>query len=1256
MAINSRLIQINDWALLEFDYLTDVISTSDSNFYVINNKYKNYNQIISEDSSYKLTGNVLDYSVSQLGNRKFVAQDRDIATPYLEFDSVNLPKTEIKNLTNLNWNVKYDTVRLHILSGYNFDNSDGIIIEILYPEKNKIKKTVISQYLHLKGESNIKFSSKSLYIAGRFFDKYLEFKIPSLAWLVNEFESNIENTNEELSYYMTSDNSGFDTEGLIYFNIYDIESRNLNNGHEYLTTSNVYESSLTQQDQYSNLSCIIKESEEFDYFEYYPMWEGGFINDYIGALNAVKGNYIVIHELVVYEQIGFDETITDKITTLQEYNFDTPSLFRPVIKNSDVAYSFSIDYIMRLTDRNSGSQIIRRSSLTSTNPKKYGKKLLKLNINEQLTPHRIVNKLTKGQTINIAKLEKTKKIEKILYPIFFEKTNISTSITKLFINDNTLLPDELYQQDIIFGQSQGLILISPFDNFFKFKLYKINNNSITSFSINDIEDIDIIFTDSKNKNISRISKYIYKDINSYDELLFKIPSQEAQKILQNENGLFYINHRTKNLIRAKISLQFYGDIRGKEVLIPYKEFSTKSENDTISVFVNNKQYDIQKRLLTTIEIIPNGNSGEETIIYNGKWSSVTEYDKYLNYINTLKNNDLSIKIASLKEKEFELNNTKLKLDAKEVEITNRENRLKNLELSLGIRQKEVDSIILEAQKKQKEIDSKNNQLSLKEKELLNLQKDININNTKSLSDLEKYFKDILKEVETIKKSNINDNRPTTTTNNSDNNTNNNANSNNTTNNTNNNKQGTQGIQGIQSNNRTKNLNDKVSNYDSNNINKTKLTIPIVKITDIPFDNKNDFSHNINKMLVPIWNNSVSNPKNNINSTTDINNIININTINTSSYTVHYELYLMKDGKTTAKLPIKITDINNKSIKEYKDIFNKFISDNRSKSGYNFISHKSESIDFSLIDKLDITWSIHNNSNINNGNIKQKVTIYKIISPKKINSSEYTTGNLSIDSIYKNDIELEIIKDSLYDTGKKEYENNKKSIASVYYNWVNSNTLETYTKEIIINNINTTNSSSTEILYSDIKFKNYHIYGIFNDLIIELQKYTKQELNFGIIQDNININNNPFKFDSLPVAFEKVLNNPTQYRGVIGDIYANTILKIKNSLSDITNIINYINNTSSNNSYEKTSMFVQLKARNGTIGYLPLQEAKIYINDVNEYKDYNLNSMNTIYNKSYPSQSKIQLNSVTFDLLNFYELTDYVFNLNKGTTYSLFGNR
>lgn len=532
MAITSRYVQLSNWALLEYVYESEAITTTLAKTWLIENKYINTNVFLNGNESLMVTENVLDTTSNNMTNMNIWSYNNvDAAIPIINNDS-NL----ILSQTALGApDVQYDTVKIHLIAGFNFDLLDGFILKISVEEKSG-RFVDLTNYTFLKGQDkHINFNSSPIILGDRIYDRYVDVKIPSLKWI----QETAADANSFSKIY-TSDSFGFVYNPLINATLFEIKkSKNIAGGNVEFETSNEYPVSFLPQDTYSSFTAVIEEPTNADYFELYGLWEGQFMEDYIADLNSVGGNWSLIHSYTINEQIGPDIIKTADVTQFQNDNFDQPLLVRPVILNSAIAFSFSIDYTLRLYNSNDGTQIIRKSSITSYEPKKYGKQLEKINVNREFTPTKIYNKIAGSGDINLSSdlfqqnlLGSQPQLVEKYIPTYYSHDSISVSVKENEAGNFG---------SVIYGQSKAWILLNEFDNILRFKLYEKDNAGATQeLELPGTSDIKIAFT-LKDENKVYISRNTETSLDiTSGEIEFKIPSKTAKSILSNSNKSFYI--------------------------------------------------------------------------------------------------------------------------------------------------------------------------------------------------------------------------------------------------------------------------------------------------------------------------------------------------------------------------------------------------------------------------------------------------------------------------------------------------------------------------------------------------------------------------------------------------------------------------------------------------------------------------------------------------------------------------------------------
>lgn len=593
MAATSSYIQISDYAVIEYIYSSEIITTTKAKTLRLFNNYNKQYQFLNSATATQLTGNVLDYSAVRIGPEasRFGYLDIDTVSPIIQVDS-NIQVTDVTNL--LLPTQKYDTVRLHILSGYDFPGLDGIILQISWDQWNIEgkggKPFIAASQVYLKGEERLAFNPTPIFLGDRLFDRYLEFKLPSLAEVNFDYWNSPASPNS-FGYQYTFDNVGFQRESQIHAELFEIVTTETTSGNRYFNTGTDYSTSFNQQDLYSYISAVVQENPEYDYIEYYPTWNGQFLEDYIGLLNAGGGDWVVINQLEVYEQLGAQFYNTFSMTSLQEKNLNQPAVFRPVIRNAGIAISYSVEYTMRLLNKANNQEIIRKATWSSTNPKKYGEQLEKINVLEGFRPIKVYNKV-----VQMSEGGLTNSVQYLGSPTIMTQNvyiNSYYDVNYISVDSTTDLSNTLGQT--VYPQGTNYIFINRFDNYVKFKIFtksadKKQDVALDLASTGMNIKLAFIYDDQ-----SKIYLDPEQDMQAADpgagEVLFRIDDSISTKLLYQTSMMYYIVNKNE---------------KGDEVLIYSGKYADQKDRMQIMEAMNNST------MVTTVASSPSAPTTADT--------------------------------------------------------------------------------------------------------------------------------------------------------------------------------------------------------------------------------------------------------------------------------------------------------------------------------------------------------------------------------------------------------------------------------------------------------------------------------------------------------------------------------------------------------------------------------------------------------------------------------------------------------------------
>lgn len=430
---------------------------------------------------------------------------------------------------------EHDTIKVHIVSGYNFDDISGFLLQVraLDTSANLVDLSNFTWINQVNGTDVLKFSSNALSLGGKFYDKYVEFKVPSVQELGGD---NTAGLPAALGIAALSD---------VYLTYSTITSIDNN---IYIVNEQI-DVQLPVTSAADNFNCFIAESTSGDYIEYYAIWDQTIIGETMADIesgrirlytsNNPNDNYeefvnqygvgtakwVIMHELYVYEHIpGGSSLLTQKFVFTQEEGFNDPNWFRPVIKNADIVSSYSIDYVCRLTNRMDGSQIIRKASFSSTNPKKYGRYFTKLNI-DNVIPYKVFNRLAaeKPNVINNPVLPPQVQFVKL----FYDTTNV------LLDTENTVYP-----------QGTGPLFLKNTTATYSFSFKRLNTEKTDpteeNVDLSGAFDYSLVFVTDDDTKITIPPTYSTNMSTVLGRLEFKVTQKQAQTLLGQTNNSYSI--------------------------------------------------------------------------------------------------------------------------------------------------------------------------------------------------------------------------------------------------------------------------------------------------------------------------------------------------------------------------------------------------------------------------------------------------------------------------------------------------------------------------------------------------------------------------------------------------------------------------------------------------------------------------------------------------------------------------------------------
>lgn len=626
----SKYVQLTSYLVMEYMYAdqpnpetynVNTGSTTVSYDKLINgiivgtdNQPTNEVQIFNQTQNYDTTQNTSLNNVVRVSDNSFIPLNPNYIIPYNDFNSKLTPTSQLPVSFSSNFAITYDTVRYHILAGYNLDNIDGLILGIDFLDVNGSYVTFSQIFLDSGFSSQYDLNPSPLRIGINSYDKYFEIKVPSLVYLNNQYISS-PSPSLTPAALLSKSGKGFIVGSPMRIRSYQVLNTTLTSGYSTYGANLISVLSLESEDPFSNIGAYIAPADTGDFFEFFGTDNGGFIEDFILFQNSIGNQYYIQNEILVLEQIGTALLTTGNFYTIQTNAYDIPNLYRPIIKNSGIASSFTLRYTMTLVNSADQSRITRTASYTYNNPAKYGAYIAPLKLQNLPQVQKIYNKVATETNISVPNSNPTPKVIVKYSNVFFERGLVNVTQTNLTVKgENITEADAGSSSQISYGQGKIYITIAPFDSYYKFTFYK--KGSAGDTQLIDLESSGtyyMVFLNNSNQKVSAPTIDNKNIANSArGELAFKISETLATNILQYTNRKFYITNRPPASTDPNIiSDQIPTGGAAKDALAS----KSTALNDSISDLVKAAQSSspgIDSNILTI-------SSNSSSVLYWGNW-------------------------------------------------------------------------------------------------------------------------------------------------------------------------------------------------------------------------------------------------------------------------------------------------------------------------------------------------------------------------------------------------------------------------------------------------------------------------------------------------------------------------------------------------------------------------------------------------------------------------------------------------------------
>lgn len=532
----SKFVSLNDFMLLEYEFNRDgsSILTSEINPTVSTTRFGTKQYYDSPDAL-GITNNTLLFSSTPITEKR----DRW----YTNNSTQNFESLFDSSISISNPSYEYDTVRLHIISGYNFDDLAGFLVQVraLDVSSNLVdlsnftyRKQIYDEGVTAVPSDVLKFNSNAIFLGNKFYDKYLQFNVPSVSALGRDVSTS--SMWQALRVKALSD---------VYINFSSISNISVDGQFNLEDITNLQ---LPVNSLADNFNCFISEATEGDFIKFYATWNDQIIGQYMGDIesgriplytsNNPNDNYqefaasygsdtpkwVIQHDIYVWENVQSSQgtsIMTQKFSFTQDSNFSMPNYFRPVLKTADIDTSFTIQYTCRLTNRMDGTQIIRKASFSSTDPKKYGLKFTRLYV-ENLVPYKVFNRVeSEKPNVQLGSSVTQSKYVKVFY-----------DTTDIIMNHN----NEIYRQ------GTGPLFIKENDSVYRFKFEKYDKDLVEKLNVDlsGVYNYTLVFTKDDGSRIEIGPTYSTNMNTSIGEIEFSITAEQSAQLASQTSNTYSI--------------------------------------------------------------------------------------------------------------------------------------------------------------------------------------------------------------------------------------------------------------------------------------------------------------------------------------------------------------------------------------------------------------------------------------------------------------------------------------------------------------------------------------------------------------------------------------------------------------------------------------------------------------------------------------------------------------------------------------------
>jgi hypothetical protein len=498
---------------------------------------------------FKISKDIRDNSLSYIGSnltlndvdRQLFPIDK-VQRKYGLIDETQYPFLNVTDHSSQG-QVRHDQLKIYFPANFDFGEYRGVYVRV-YTFDFELRKTHdLTNYYFDKLDSDqsdlAEFTPPLLY-EGRLWDNSILINIPSVEAVALQLQSGSP-TPGSINQLLT-DGRGLSKTSPIFVDFHFITSQQTVGGVNTYTITEPYSYEFPQSPSLEELDMLIKESDEGDFFEIYPTYNGeaSDYSDFIDQSYQIGKVYYNEFVITVFEQNRKGRSMT----IVKEKDFTEPIEWRPVIRSS--SSNVIIDVEMKLIDKVDGSIVTRKSyyGMLPDQISKYSFKPKKIKVRDLHKPKIYIKKNLESVGLDaITRKDPKKLVVKIDAPKLIDLDYIHASSENM---ENKRRPKKINN---FYPLGELKIVIRPFDNLLKFTLANITDNKLDFIDLSNCQNIKFHIKTSDKEMTFDFTPQVNTNVVS-GMCSFKISQnnyQDIKDMYDNGARMFYITTTNKGV-------------------------------------------------------------------------------------------------------------------------------------------------------------------------------------------------------------------------------------------------------------------------------------------------------------------------------------------------------------------------------------------------------------------------------------------------------------------------------------------------------------------------------------------------------------------------------------------------------------------------------------------------------------------------------------------------------------------------------------